>query len=95
VGAQSVGQVESDTAFDVLCTDAVMPGEPVTHVVQRFNERYPDRPILVVSGYLPEDLGPELRANEQVRLLFKPIAQERLIQAVAANAQAFAMPAQS
>jgi two-component system cell cycle sensor histidine kinase/response regulator CckA len=48
-GDEALRQVGSDTAFDVLCTDAVMPGEPVTRVIQRFGEHYPDRPIVVVS----------------------------------------------
>ncbi|WP_419815904.1 PAS domain-containing protein [Glacieibacterium sp.] len=47
--------------FDVLVTDHLMPGTTGAVLAAQFRDRYPDRPVLVISGYadfegIPADL---------------------------------------
>jgi signal transduction histidine kinase/CheY-like chemotaxis protein len=68
--------------FDLLCTDAVMPGAPVRELLDAFETSHPHRPILVVSGHVDEELT--RRGIEQGRyaLLRKPFTPPELCAAV-------------
>jgi|HubBroStandDraft_2_1064218.scaffolds.fasta_scaffold03323_6 signal transduction histidine kinase/ActR/RegA family two-component response regulator len=65
---QALGQGE----FDLLCTDAAMPGAPVREVIDAFEKKNPRGRVLVVSGHVDEELT--RRGIEQGRytLLRKP-----------------------
>jgi signal transduction histidine kinase len=47
-------------SIDLLCSDCVMPGAPVRHLVERFRAAYPEGRVILCSGYAPEDAGPPL-----------------------------------
>ena len=55
-----------------LCTDAVMPGASVTTVYECFRQQFPTRPVLLISGYVPEELN-DVRLAPDVRFLPKPV----------------------
>jgi len=54
--------MESQAPFDALCTDAVMPGMQVAELIRGFNQRFPGKPVLVISGYLVEPTEMELNS---------------------------------
>jgi signal transduction histidine kinase len=81
-GDDALSRVTSKQPFDVLCTDAIMPGQPVARLIQCFSETYPGQPIFIVSGYMPEELLPQLRAHPEVHMLFKPLTPARLVEAI-------------
>ncbi|MDF1561547.1 MAG: ATP-binding protein [Deltaproteobacteria bacterium] len=74
--------VELHADIDLLFTDGVMPGYPSHRLVADFRERYPGRPIVVCSGYLPRELDPGL-LRQEFKLLAKPVRSEDLLRAVA------------
>ena len=76
-GDAGMRQLLEKGPFDALCTDAVMPGCPVAELIQQFKRKYPDGLVLVLSGYLPENLAPVLMITN-ARLLRKPFSHSRL-----------------
>jgi CheY-like chemotaxis protein len=69
--------VEGD--FDVLCTDAVMPGCPTDRVIEEYATRYPKRPILLMSGHLPAEFSQSALSNPAVSFLSKPFGGRALL----------------
>jgi len=59
--------------FDALCTDAVMPGRSVFELISQYQAVRPRGLVVVLSGYLPENLAP-LFGRAGVRLLRKPFS---------------------
>ena len=51
-GAESLELMENDGAFDVICTDMLMPGMMGDELLATVMERYPDTVRLVLSGQL-------------------------------------------
>ncbi|MFY0617628.1 response regulator [Shimia sp.] len=75
---------EEDPTFDMLLTDIVMPGKlQGTGLAKALRERWPDLPVLFMSGYASEATvhGNGLRA-EDIRLM-KPVQRAELLAAVA------------
>jgi signal transduction histidine kinase len=68
--------------LDLLCTDGVLPGQSAPTVIAAFEAAHPKRPVLVVSGYVQEELT--LRGIEEgrYRLLRKPFTVGDLSSAV-------------
>jgi two-component system cell cycle sensor histidine kinase/response regulator CckA len=68
--------------IDLLCTDGVLPGQSAPKVIAAFEAAHPRRPVLVVSGYVQEELT--LRGIEEgrYRLLRKPFTVGDLSAAV-------------
>jgi CheY-like chemotaxis protein len=58
--------------FDLLCTDAAMPGAPVREVIDAFERRHPGGRILVVSGHVDEELTRNGIEQGRYTLLRKP-----------------------
>jgi len=63
--------------FDALCTDAVMPGRSVFELISQYQAARPRGLVVVLSGYLPENLAP-LFGRAGVRLLRKPFSHSVL-----------------
>ncbi len=68
--------------FDALCVDAVMPGRPARELLDAFAAAFPARPLLLMSGYLPEDLSTHLGDRTDVVLLHKPFSPTQLLQSL-------------
>jgi len=66
--------LRSEGPFDVLCTDAVMPGRPTAELIRDFGDAHPGRPVLLMSGYLPEQLSAHVASRENVVVLRKPFS---------------------
>ena len=74
-------RVESADDWDALCTDAVMPGYSSAALIRDFKARFPERPVIVCSGYLSHDVS-ELIDAGGVRFLPKPFAPSALVGAL-------------
>ncbi len=70
--------------FDLLCTDAVMPGLPTHELIAEFRRALPGVPVLVCSGYVGEELVRRGIEERSVELLPKPFTGELLVEKVLA-----------
>jgi CheY-like chemotaxis protein len=67
--------------IQLLLSDVIMPGGRGTDLARVFRQRYPGKPVLLMSGYLePEEHG----APGDVVVLEKPLAPSQLARAVRA-----------
>jgi PAS domain S-box-containing protein len=77
--AEALAIAEGGLRFDVLITDHLMPGKTGTELAREFRQRWPSRPVLVISGFAETDgVAPDLPR------LTKPYRQAELDQALAA-----------
>jgi two-component system cell cycle sensor histidine kinase/response regulator CckA len=60
--------------FDLLCSDAVVPGSPVPDVISAFERQCPDAPVLLISGYVQEELTRRGIEEGRYQLLAKPFS---------------------
>jgi two-component system cell cycle sensor histidine kinase/response regulator CckA len=67
--------------IQLLLSDVIMPGGRGTELARVFQERYPGKPVLLMSGYLEPD---EHGAPADVQVLEKPLAPSQLARAVRA-----------
>jgi len=67
----------------VLC-DAVMPGMNGGEFARRLSERWPDVPVLFMSGYPGNDVVQRGLLDLDAPFLQKPFTTERLVAAVQA-----------
>ncbi len=74
---------KSHAPFDLLCTDAVVPGTPAREVIEAFERAHPSAPVLIVSGYVDEELTRRGIEQGRYRLLRKPFQPEDLAATVA------------
>jgi signal transduction histidine kinase len=77
-GDRAVRQLHERGPFDALCTDAVMPGRSVFELISEYQAAHRNGVVLVLSGYLPENLAP-LLTLAGVRLLRKPFSHSELV----------------
>lgn len=83
-GTQALEQIGRSTRpIDVLCADAVMPGAPVRDVIDRLREKYPDAGVLVISGYVADELTRRGIEQGLYRVLAKPFEMHRLFESIA------------
>jgi PAS domain S-box-containing protein len=76
--AEALGLAEAGPAFDLLVTDHLMPGLTGAELAHKVRARWPDRPVLVISGYAEAD---EIAPN--LARLSKPFRQVELARALA------------
>lgn len=78
--------IEASSALqpDLLVTDIVMPGLRGTELAERLRHRWPELPVLFISGY-PDDELRDWRTGRDAhaRLLAKPFRSSALLAAVA------------
>jgi CheY-like chemotaxis protein len=67
---------EDDVPFDIVLTDVVMPGLSGVQLARRLNRRWPDLPIVLVSGF-SEELATGY--GSQYELLRKPFTRGALL----------------
>ena len=71
----------SDTSFDLVVTDFVLPGMSGTDLASRLREFGCPAPVLYMSGYVPGDLEDAMRSHAS-GFLQKPFTSEQLLRAV-------------
>jgi two-component system cell cycle response regulator CpdR len=70
-GDEALRVLETEQPFDALCTDAIMPGALASDVIATFARRFPGRRIVLMSGYLLDEL--HLGLPNTVVILHKPL----------------------
>jgi CheY-like chemotaxis protein len=90
-GHRAMQAIRSPHPLDLLCMDAVVPGEPASAVIAAFEASHPLSPVLIVSDHVQEDRTRRGIEQGRYRLLRKPFAADDLRAAVdellAANAK--------
>lgn len=71
-----------DAAFDVLCTDAILPSGRTTEMTAAFEAAFPNAPILVTSGYVEEEITRRGILHGRYGFLRKPFTGEELRRAL-------------
>jgi len=74
----------ADHEFDLLLTDAVMPGMSGFELAERVRQMRPQAFILFMSGYSPDLAGPGRALPVDTALVQKPFTQRALLEAVRA-----------
>ncbi len=69
---------ERGKAVDLLVTDVVLPGMNGRQLSERVAERWPDTPILFMSGYPKDILQAKTEGPRRSRFIHKPFALEAL-----------------
>jgi two-component system cell cycle sensor histidine kinase/response regulator CckA len=83
-GTEAIDQIDRAGApIHVLCTDAVMPGAPVRDVLERLREKHPNASVVVISGYVNDELTRRGIEQGHYRVLAKPFGTQQLLQTVA------------
>jgi DNA-binding NtrC family response regulator len=73
------------TAFDLLCTDGLMPGITSRDLITGFRALFPGAGVLVCSGHIDESALRAGIAQQEFSFLPKPFTCEQLRAAVAAS----------
>ncbi len=81
-GAMALQVVDQEGRPDLVLTDLMMPGIGGTELARRLKARWPDLPILYMSGYSAEDLRRQGEANPECVTIQKPFRSESLLRSV-------------
>lgn len=73
-GLAALELAEREGPFDVLVTDLAMPRLPGWELIPRLRAAHPELPVVVMTGFLPPEIGDELRHDTaaHMELLLKP-----------------------
>ncbi len=71
--AEGLSRID-DPAIDLLLTDAVMPGGELSDLLDAFVQKHPQKPIIICSGYLHEDVLPVDSHYRELPFLQKPMS---------------------
>ncbi|HZF80142.1 MAG TPA: response regulator, partial [Rubrivivax sp.] len=72
--AQALTLMTSETAFDIVLSDVVMPGDmDGLGLARELRRRYPALPVVLISGY-----SSALHAAQEFTVLHKPCTPEQL-----------------
>ncbi|MEM1175227.1 MAG: ATP-binding protein [Pseudomonadota bacterium] len=71
-----------DPGIELLLTDAVMPGGKLVDLVSAFRQQHPGKPIIVCSGYMPEDVLADLASDPEIEFAQKPMDLRALTEKV-------------
>jgi signal transduction histidine kinase len=82
-GAEAL-TLAADRQFDLLLTDLVMPQVSGTELARRIHQMLPDVPVLFMSGYSQDVLGPRGALDSGAPLIQKPFAAQELLKAIRA-----------
>jgi signal transduction histidine kinase len=80
-GAEALA-LAADHEFDLLLTDAVMPGISGFELAERVRQTRPEASVLFMSGYSPDLAGPGRALPVDTALIQKPFTQRALLDAV-------------
>lgn len=82
-GAEALQLVhENKTEFNLLLTDAVMPGYSGKDVCEAFRKKWPETPVIMLSGYGDRVADNLFLNHHSATLLAKPIPSRELLQIV-------------
>lgn len=70
-GQEALRLTTAGETLDLLVTDAVMPGMSGPELIGRLRAKWPELPVILVSGYAEETLRTDLR-SESIAFLPKP-----------------------
>lgn len=73
---------QTDTRFDLLLTDAVMPGNSGKDVCEAFRSKWPETPVIILSGHGDRVFDNDFLNRHAATLLAKPIPTRELLQIV-------------
>jgi two-component system, cell cycle sensor histidine kinase and response regulator CckA len=82
-GEEALERLEAGETFDLLISDVVMPTMDGPTLVRHAREKYPELPILFMSGYAEEQLRKSIDI-ENVAFLPKPFSVQQLAEAARA-----------
>ena len=82
-GEAALELIERSGRPDMLISDVVMPGMDGPTMVRQVRERWPDLPILFMSGYAEEQLRKSIDLDN-VAFLPKPFSVQQLAEAARA-----------
>lgn len=68
--------------FDLIVCDLNLPGTDGVEVVRASKQEYPERPIIVTTGYADPEIHERARAAGADRVLTKPLNRERFLEAL-------------
>lgn len=75
---------ENKPPVNVVVSDVVMPRMGGREMVERIHEQQPDLPVLFMSGYPKDELGPDVLARRGIAFQPKPFTPEMLANSVRA-----------
>jgi len=81
-GAMALQVVAREGRPDLVLTDLMMPGIGGAELGRRLKTRWPDLPILYMSGYSAEDLRREGAADPEAIIIQKPLRPDSLLRSV-------------
>jgi two-component system, cell cycle sensor histidine kinase and response regulator CckA len=73
-GLTALERAERDGPFDAVFLDLSLPGLPGAKVLARLRERYPALPVIIVSGYVADDVA----LDGAAMVLQKPVSLAQL-----------------
>jgi CheY-like chemotaxis protein len=76
--------MEGHAQPDLVLTDLMMPGIGGTELARRLRERWPELPVLFMSGYSVEDLLRQGAIGAERAIIQKPFTPDGLVRNVAA-----------
>ena len=79
-GEEALECLETGESFDLLISDVVMPTMDGPTLVRHARQKYPELPILFMSGYAEEQLRKSIDI-ERVAFLPKPFSVQQLAEA--------------
>lgn len=74
-----IGDAEGPAPFDIVLTDVVMPGLSGVQLARRLNRRWPNLPVVLVSGF-SDELA--MGYGGQYELLRKPFTRGALVESL-------------
>ena len=74
-----IGEAEGPPPFDIVLTDVVMPGLSGVQLARRLNRRWPNLPVVLVSGF-SDELA--MGYGGQYELLRKPFTRGALVESL-------------
>ncbi|MCB0281227.1 MAG: PAS domain S-box protein [Calditrichae bacterium] len=67
---------------DLLLTDVIMPGESGTDIARKIKEKFPDLPVLFMSGYSGETITQRGILDRTTHFIQKPYSPAKLLQKI-------------
>lgn len=77
-GEQALDTLEQGMLADLVLTDQLMPGMSGVELIAAIRGRWPETPVLIMSGHIDLDPG----AVKDIPILAKPFTQEALARAI-------------
>jgi len=82
-GLDAEAQLSAWGAAQVVLLDVMMPGRPAAETFAALRRVRPGIPVIICSGYAPEEVATRLLSEPQVAHLQKPFSRAQLGEAIA------------